>query len=48
LHKEVSHITFKASLHKKKKGGVESLVQQWAKNYLQNLQANEDDKPLTT
>ena len=47
LPKEVFGSSFKPSLGKQNKGGVESLAQQWAKKYLQNLQVDEDDKQTT-
>ena len=47
LPKEVFGSSFKPSLEKENKGGVESLAQQWAKKYLQNLQVDEDDKQTT-
>ncbi len=46
LPKEVFGGSFKPSLGKENKGGVESLAQQWAKKYLHNLQ-DEDDKQTT-
>ncbi|MGI8499722.1 MAG: hypothetical protein ACR2LR_01075 [Hassallia sp.] len=47
LPKEVFGGNFKPNLDKQKKGGVESLAQQWAKKYLQNLQIDGDDKQTT-
>ena len=41
LPKEVFGSSFKPNLEKQNKGGVESLAQQWAKKYLQNLQVDE-------
>ncbi len=38
---------FKPILGKENNGGVESLAQQWAKKYLQNLQVDEDEKQAT-
>lgn len=46
LPKEVFGGSFKPTLGKENKGGVESLAQQWAKKYLHNLQ-DEDDKQTT-
>jgi len=47
LPKEVFAINLKPSLGKENNGGVESLAQQWAKKYLQNLEIDEDDKQTT-
>jgi hypothetical protein len=47
LPKEVFGSSFKPTLEKENKVGVESLAQQWAKKYLQNLQVDEDDKQTT-
>jgi Phycobilisome protein len=47
LHQDFFGSSFKPSLEKENKGGVESLAQQWAKKYLQNLQVDEDDKQTT-
>ncbi|NEU76608.1 hypothetical protein PI95_029890 [Hassallia byssoidea VB512170] len=47
LPKEVFGSSFKPNLEKENKGGVESLAQQWAKKYLQNLQVDEDEKQTT-
>ncbi len=44
LTKEVFSDSFKTSLGKENKGGVESLAEQWAKKYLHNLQVDEDDQ----